>query len=81
VLGGGPEDQRLRDALGAAWEDRHRLADLLRQGDRLGADQWSMHGALTSHIDRLLRDMDSDARAELRSTWPAPSGLARRLGT
>ena len=81
VLGGGPEDQRLRDALGAAWEDRHRLADLLRQEERLREDQWSMHGALTSHIDRLLRDVDSDARAELRSTWPAPSGLARRLGT
>jgi uncharacterized membrane protein YccC len=81
VLGGGPEDQRLRDALGAAWEDRHRLADLLRQEERLREDQWSMHGALTSHIDRLLRDVDSDARAELRSTWPAPSGLARRLGS
>jgi len=37
-----------------------------------------MHGALTSHIDRLLRDVDSDARAELRESWPAPSGLTRR---
>ena len=79
VLGGGPQDQRLRDALGAAWEDRHRLADLLRQEERMREDQWSMHGALTSHIDRLLRDVDSDARAELRSTWPAPSGITRRL--
>ena len=81
VLGGGPQDQRLRDALAAAWEDRHRLADLLRQEDRMREDQWSMHGALTSHIDRLLRDVDSDARAELRSSWPAPSGLTRRLRT
>ena len=78
VLGPGPEDQRLREALGAAWEDRNRLADLLRREERLGEDQWSMHGALTSHIDRLLRDVDSDARAELRESWPAPSGLTRR---
>jgi uncharacterized membrane protein YccC len=78
VLGPGPEDQRLREALNAAWEDRHRLADLLRREERLRQDQWSMHGALTSHIDRLLRDVDSDARAELRETWPTPSGLTRR---
>jgi uncharacterized membrane protein YccC len=78
VLGPGPEDQRLREALTAAWEDRHRLADLLRREERLGEDQWSMHGALTSHIDRLLRDVDSDARAEMRETWPTPSGLTRR---
>lgn len=78
VLGPGPEDRRLREALAAAWEDRHRLADLLRREERLGEAQWSMHGALTSHIDRLLRDVDSDARAELRESWPAPSGLTRR---
>jgi uncharacterized membrane protein YccC len=78
VLGPGPEDQRLREALNAAWEDRHRLADLLRREERLRQDQWSMHGALTSHIDRLLRDVDSDARAELRQSWPTSSGLTRR---
>jgi uncharacterized membrane protein YccC len=71
VVGPGPEDERLREALSNAWEDRHRLADLLRQGDRLREDQWSTHGALTSHVDRLLQDVDSDARAELRSSWPA----------
>lgn len=71
VVGPGPEDERLREALSNAWEDRHRLADLLRQGDRLNEDQWSTHGALTSHVDRLLQDVDSDARAELRSSWPA----------
>ena len=83
VAGAGPEDQRLREALSNAWEDRHRLSDLLRQGDRLREDQWSTHGALTQHIDRLLRDVDSDARAELRSSWPAPpvSGLARPVAT
>jgi hypothetical protein len=83
VAGTGPEDQRLREALSNAWEDRHRLADLLRQGDRLREDQWSTHGALTQHIDRLLRDVDSDARAELRSSWPeAPApGLARPMAT
>jgi hypothetical protein len=70
VAGAGPQDQRLRVALGSAWEDRHRLADLLRREDRLRQDQWSTHGALTSHVDRLLRDVDSDARAELRKSWP-----------
>ena len=83
VVGSGPEDQRLREALGNAWEDRHRFAELLRQGERMREDQWTTHGALTSHIDRLLRDVDSDARAELRTSWPAPqpSGLAHPVQT
>jgi len=82
VLGGGPEDQRLRASLAAAWEDRHRLADLLRQGERMRQDQWSAHGALTSHIDRLLHDVDSDVRADLRTSWPAPPpGLSRPVRT
>ena len=29
---------------------------LLRREERLGEDQWSLHGALASHIDRLLRE-------------------------
>jgi hypothetical protein len=79
VAPGPREDGRLRDALSAAWEDRHRLADLLRREERMREDQWSMHGALASHIDRLLRDVDSDARAELRQSWPEapPAPLAR----
>ena len=83
VVGAGPEDQRLRESLGNAWEDRHRLADLLRQEERMREDQWTTHGALTSHIDRLLRDVDSDARAELRNSWPTPppSGLAHPVQT
>jgi hypothetical protein len=82
VVGAGPQDQRLREALAEAWEDRHRLADLLRRGERLREDQWSTHGALTSHIDRLLRDVDSDARAELRRSWPQPpSRLPRPVRT
>ena len=71
-VGAGPQDQALRDALARAWEDRHRLASLLRREERMRQDQWSMHGALTSHIDRLLRDVDSNARAELRRSWPTP---------
>lgn len=78
TVGPGPQDQRLRSALSAAWEDRHRLAELLRREERLRQDEWSMHGALTSHIDRLLRDVDSDARAELRTSWPQrPPALSR----
>lgn len=79
TVGDGPGDERLRGALAAAWEDRHRLADLLRREERSRQDEWSMHGALTSHIDRLLRDVDSDARAELRRSWPQPppAGITR----
>jgi uncharacterized membrane protein YgaE (UPF0421/DUF939 family) len=72
VLGPGAEDAALREALGRAWEDRHRLADLLRQADRLQSGAWQLHGALATQIDRMLRDLDSDARAELRASWPAP---------
>jgi Aromatic acid exporter family member 1 len=70
VDGPGPEDERLRGALAAAWSDRHRLAGLLRQHDRLARDEWQLHGQLASQIDQLLRDVDSEARAELRRTWP-----------
>ena len=79
VVGPGPEDERLRAALAAAWADRHRLADLLRQHDRLARDEWQLHGQLTSQIDQLLRDVDSEARAELRHTWPAPAPVVARL--
>jgi hypothetical protein len=70
VVGTGPEDQRLRDALSAAWADRHRLAAMLRHEDRMRRDEWQLHGALMTHIDQLLRDVDSQARAELRRGWP-----------
>ena len=79
VVGPGPEDERLRAALDAAWADRHRLAGLLRQQDRLARDEWQLHGQLTSQIDQLLRDVDSEARAELRRTWPAPAPVVARL--
>ena len=70
-------DERLRAALAAAWADRHRLADLLRGEERLAGDEWQLHGALTSHIDQLLRDVDSEARAELRRSWPAREPVMR----
>ena len=79
VVGLGPEDERLRAALAAAWADRHRLAGLLRHQDRLARDEWQLHGQLTSQIDQLLRDVDSEARAELRRTWPAPAPVVARL--
>jgi uncharacterized membrane protein YccC len=69
VVGSGPEDQALREALSRAWADRHRLAELLKHEERLDSGGWEMHGALAAHIDRMLRDIDSDARAELRQTW------------
>ncbi len=82
AAGGGPGDQRLRDSLSQAWRTRDLLADLLRREERLRQDQWSMHGALTSHVDRLLRDLDSDARAELRASWPQrPAPLTAPMQT
>jgi uncharacterized membrane protein YccC len=72
VTGPGPDDERLREALAAAWSDRHRMADLLRNEDRLARDEWQLHGQLTSQIDQLLRDVDSQGRAELRRSWPRP---------
>jgi hypothetical protein len=77
VDGPAPEDERLRGALAAAWLDRHRLAGLLRQHDRLARDEWLLHGQLASQIDQLLRDVDSEARAELRRTWPAREPVLR----
>ena len=69
VTGPGPEDAALREALSQAWEDRHRLVGLLKQEERLGSGGWELHGALAAHVDRMLRDLDSDARAELREGW------------
>ena len=78
VVGAGPEDQALRDALSRAWADRHRLAELLKHEERLDSGGWEMHGALAAHIDRMLRDIDSDARAELRQTWAQPPSASAR---
>jgi hypothetical protein len=78
-FGPGPEDERLRAALAAAWADRHRLAGLLRDQDRLARDEWQLHGQLTSQIDPLLREVDRAARAELRRSWPTPVPVVARL--
>jgi uncharacterized membrane protein YccC len=77
IEGPGPEDERLRQSLAAAWADRHRLAGMLRHQDRLARDEWQLHGQLTSQIDQLLRDVDSEARAELRRSWPVHSPVVR----
>ena len=86
VVGPTPQDERLRDALGSAWADRNRLAALLRHEERLARAQWQLHGQLTAQIDQLLRDVDSEARAELRRSWPSPDhpmapALARPVQT
>lgn len=79
VVGPEPEDERLRAALEAAWGDRHRLLSLLRHEERMRRDEWQLHGALMTHIDQLLRDVDSQARAELRRSWPGRPPLAPAL--
>jgi uncharacterized membrane protein YccC len=78
VVGAGPEDEALREALSRAWADRHRLAELLKHEERLDSGGWEMHGALAAHIDRMLRDLDSDARAELRQSWAEPPPVSFR---
>lgn len=77
VSGPGTEDAALRAALERAWEDRRRVAELLRAGDRLQVGAWELHGDLAANIDRLLRDVDSDARAELRQAWAADATRPR----
>ena len=62
------------------------LAALLRHEERLARDQRQLHGQLTAQIDQLLRDVDSEARAELRRSWPSPDhpmapALARPVQT
>jgi uncharacterized membrane protein YccC len=69
VVGPRPEDLELRESLGRAWRARNRVVELLQRDDRPSTGGWLMHGALAAHIDRLLRDVDSDARAELRQSW------------
>lgn len=72
---GAPEDAALRSALAAAWVDRDRVFEALRQGERPHGGAWELHGDLAANIDRLLRDIDSEARAELRTTWPTAAPL------
>ncbi len=79
VVGPGPEDATLRDALSRAWAHRDELVALLRAGDRLQSGTWQLHGDLLANIDRMLRDVDSDVRAELRKSWPTASPRARRM--
>jgi uncharacterized membrane protein YccC len=74
---GAPEDAALRNALAAAREDRDRVVAALRQGERLQGGAWQLHGDLAANIDRLLRDIDSEARAELRLTWPSRAAMPR----
>jgi uncharacterized membrane protein YccC len=74
---GVPEDAALRAALAAAWEDRARVVEALRQGERLQGAAWELHGDLAANIDRLLRDIDGEARAELRLSWPTRARMPR----
>jgi uncharacterized membrane protein YccC len=71
------QDADLREALTRAWQCRGVLVELLRRDERRSSDAWELDGALTAHIDRLLRDLDSDVRAELRQTWPVGPALPR----
>lgn len=76
-VSGAPQDAALRAALAAAWQDRHTVFELLRRGQRLQEGAWELHGDLAANIDRLLRDVDSEARAELRLTWPTHARVPR----
>jgi uncharacterized membrane protein YccC len=74
---GAPEDAALRASLHDAWEDRDRVFARLREGERLQGGAGELLGDLAANIDRLLRDLDSEARAELRMTWPTRAAVPR----
>jgi hypothetical protein len=76
-VAGTPEDAALGQALEAASADRSRVFELLRQGERLQGGAWELHGDLAANIDRLLRDLDSEARAKLRLSWPTRARMPR----
>jgi hypothetical protein len=68
-IGAITEETELRDALARAWEARHRLRDALRAEQRTQSEAWELHGALLANVDRLLREIDVEARARLRERW------------
>jgi uncharacterized membrane protein YccC len=80
-VSGAPEDTALRTALEAARSDRDRVFQLLRAGERLQGGAWELHGDLAANIDRLLHDLDSEARAELRISWPKRARVPRSVST
>ena len=73
VAGPGPDDQRLREALAAPGPTGTGWPGCCATRSGCARDEWQLHGQLTSHIDQLLRDVDSEARAELRRSWPTPT--------
>lgn len=70
------EEAGLRDALAAAWDDRHGLRNELREEQRTrDEDAWELHGALLANVDRLLREIDVEARGRLRELWQQRRGV------
>src|SRR5207342_1080284 len=80
VTGDALDDAALRDALEQAWNDYGEVVELLRQGERLAGAEWALHGNVAITLERLLREIDSESRAEMRKTWPSRvrAGRGRR---
>lgn len=78
VLDPQPEETALRGALSGAWEARETLEELLSREHRLRDEAWQLHGDLVTNVDRVLRELDVDARLEIRSS--VRESLASRPG-
>lgn len=81
-----PDDDALRQALHRAWADRAELTERLQGQNRGQSQAWQLHGDLLANVDRLLREVDAEARAQLRdklrraAAERASERLPRRLG-
>ena len=62
------DDRELRTALNGAWAARNELGQRLHTGGRAASSAWELHGDLLANIDRLLREVDAEGRAQLRSS-------------
>ena len=69
VRGQGSVADDLRSALTEAWADRGRLTERLRAEERVHSGTWELHGSLLANVDRLLREIDVEAREQAREVW------------
>ena len=62
------DDRELRASLQRCWAERNDLARRLHDGERPDSIAWELHGELLANIDRLLREVDAEGRAQLRES-------------
>ena len=74
-------ERTLEEALARGWEDRRRVARLLRS-ELDQWENWALHGALLAAVDRLLDELDVEKRArwladQMGMEEPGPSLVGR----